>query len=290
MDLGVVQLVLQVVTQGDFNANGYTTTFKLAQSLDSVTFATLAETFVANTDHAGRVYTTLPTPLRTRHVRLIPQTWSGLMSIRADVAVASHTFEAPPSPLQAAEPAPATLSTPQVASTRGEYIKPRRSRSPATSSALILAGPECHSLDLAQGWLERLAESHEDWIEHRFEDLLQQPAMNFDASDGRGWAARTDTDGSALFENRRAALFFNQTVVIDRVTISSGSDTGGHLTVGSLSYANDRAFQTLETTSWQPVRDLAMADSAGSGTSWGNHFNVSGDAAAAGEVILKKII
>lgn len=89
IDTGELQSIAGVVTQGRRDANQWVTSYKVEVSVNGRNFKPVecGRTFDANKDRNGKVKVLFTIPLRAQYVRIIPQTWSGWMSMRAAALV-----------------------------------------------------------------------------------------------------------------------------------------------------------------------------------------------------------
>ena len=115
----------------------------------------------------------------------------------------------------------------------GEFIKPLHARAPIAA--------HCEPTDLAQGHLVSVDASHDE-PGYPIRSLLHEGSFRVGSN---GWAAKVSND-----ELRKVSLFFD-VAMIKRVTLGSGSATGGHLAGGSLWYTTDRGFLTVASARWK---------------------------------------
>ena len=90
-------VVSTILIQGRADAPQWVTSFRLAVSDDGTNFefvtadgstspsAAAAQTFTGNTDQVTVVTVSLPVPITTRHVRLLPLTFTGHYSLRWEI-------------------------------------------------------------------------------------------------------------------------------------------------------------------------------------------------------------
>jgi hypothetical protein len=85
VDTGEIQSIAGVLTQGRRDANQWVTSFKLMVSENGRDFKPVecGRTFDANSNRNSKVRVLFSTPIRTRFLRILPQTWRGWMSMRA---------------------------------------------------------------------------------------------------------------------------------------------------------------------------------------------------------------
>ncbi|XP_019617113.1 PREDICTED: lactadherin-like [Branchiostoma belcheri] len=90
VDLGSAT-VSGVVTQGRRGANQYVKKYKLSFSGDGDSWTTYKDTdgsdkvFNGNKNDRDAVTQTLPSPVTTRYIRFVPQTWHGHVSLRVEI-------------------------------------------------------------------------------------------------------------------------------------------------------------------------------------------------------------
>jgi hypothetical protein len=89
INTGEVQSIAGIVTQGRRDANQWVTSFTVEVSVDGRNFKPVEcdRTFDANSDKNSKVKVLFSIPLRAQYVRIIPQTWSGWLSMRAAALV-----------------------------------------------------------------------------------------------------------------------------------------------------------------------------------------------------------
>ena len=87
-DLGGVKTVQAAITQGRADSNQWVLRFRIAFSLDDVTYEAVrgssgaVQTFTGNVDRSTQMTNTFSTPLVARFVRLHPASWRNWISLR----------------------------------------------------------------------------------------------------------------------------------------------------------------------------------------------------------------
>jgi len=91
MDAGASQSIAGVAIKGRANGNQWVKTFKVKISTDSEEWADVdsGATLTGNTDRNTQVLAKFKAPVQTRYVRIYPQTWSGFMSMRCGLLMAT---------------------------------------------------------------------------------------------------------------------------------------------------------------------------------------------------------
>ncbi|XP_030848296.1 lactadherin isoform X2 [Strongylocentrotus purpuratus] len=93
VDLLATYSIIRVATQGREDYSQWVTSFKIACSMDSVTFDTVKDPtntdndniFPGNSDRNTVVYNRLPVPMLCRYVRILPYTWHDHISLRMEL-------------------------------------------------------------------------------------------------------------------------------------------------------------------------------------------------------------
>eukprot|EP00057_Strongylocentrotus_purpuratus_P020571 XP_011675045.1 PREDICTED: uncharacterized protein LOC756501 isoform X1 [Strongylocentrotus purpuratus] len=93
VDLLATYSIVRVATQGREDYSQWVTSFKIACSMDSVTFDTVKDPnntdndniFPGNSDRNTVVYNRFPEPMTCRYVRLLPYTWHQHISLRMEL-------------------------------------------------------------------------------------------------------------------------------------------------------------------------------------------------------------
>ncbi len=95
MDLGKVQKVGGVVTQGRENAWQYVSTYRVKVSISGDKWMNVecGRIFDGNNDLATKVKNLFSSPVKARYVRIYPETWYGWMSMRAGALVCESKCE-----------------------------------------------------------------------------------------------------------------------------------------------------------------------------------------------------
>lgn len=89
VDTGEIQSIAGVVTQGNRESQAWVTSFTVQVSLDNIEWISVScsEVFDANEDQNTKVKTLFRRPVRGRYVRIFPETWQQLPSLRAGVLI-----------------------------------------------------------------------------------------------------------------------------------------------------------------------------------------------------------
>ncbi|XP_030848292.1 lactadherin isoform X1 [Strongylocentrotus purpuratus] len=93
VDLLATYRIVRVATQGRADYSQWVTSFKIACSMDNVTFDTVKDPtntdndniFPGNSDRNTVVYNRFPVPMSCRYVRLLPYTWHQHISLRMEL-------------------------------------------------------------------------------------------------------------------------------------------------------------------------------------------------------------
>ena len=93
LDNGKLGSISGIITQGRKNADQWVKSFRVKYKDESGSWWDVdGKTFPGNSDRNTKVTTTFSKPVRTRYMRIYPQTWNGHMSMRADMfAGDTHT-------------------------------------------------------------------------------------------------------------------------------------------------------------------------------------------------------
>ena len=81
--------VIEVATQGRADNPQWVTAYHLQYTTDGINWLSVDSNrlFAANTDQTTVVKNTLPNPVRARAIRIVPFTWVGHISMRAEVYI-----------------------------------------------------------------------------------------------------------------------------------------------------------------------------------------------------------
>ncbi|CAH1793462.1 unnamed protein product [Owenia fusiformis] len=76
--------IVGVITQGAHMRAEWVTTYAIEQSLDGATFNRVGGIFIGNSNNDDKTDQTIP-ETKAKYIRIIPQTWSGAISMRIDL-------------------------------------------------------------------------------------------------------------------------------------------------------------------------------------------------------------
>ena len=97
LDNGKIGSISGVITQGRKNADQWVKSFKIKYKDESGSWWDVdGKTFPGNTDRNSKVTTTFSKPVRTRYIRIYPQTFHGHVSMRVDMIGGSTNTDKTP--------------------------------------------------------------------------------------------------------------------------------------------------------------------------------------------------